>query len=116
MIVKLKPGTKIYATHSNGICIILDDTQYFEKKSIGNEKYLFFPVGNALSGCGFTEDLFHIFKIGDKVKLPFNETGIIKKINTETLDWHPYKIKIQKATFNKTNEIREFKYEQLEII
>jgi len=53
-------------------------------------------------------------EIGTKVKLPFGETGTLVKINTKTLDWFPYKVRIRKAIFNKTNEIREFKREQLQ--
>lgn len=52
------------------------------------------------------------FKIGDKVKLPFNETGTVVKILQ--LPWgFDHIVKIRKATFNKTNEHREFKKEQL---
>lgn len=54
------------------------------------------------------------FKVGDKVKLPLNETGTIKKINTKGFDWFPYKVRIRKATLNKTNQILEFKKEQLQ--
>lgn len=53
--------------------------------------------------------------IGDIVELPFGETGKIVNINTKTLDWFPYKVKIRKAVFNKTNQIIEFKLEQLKI-
>lgn len=55
------------------------------------------------------------FKVGTKVKLPFNETGTIVKINTKSLDWFPYKVRIRKAVFNKTNMVVEFKQEQLEV-
>lgn len=54
--------------------------------------------------------------IGDIVELPFGETGKIVNINTKTLDWFPYKVKIRKAVFNKTNQILEFKLEQLKQI
>lgn len=47
------------------------------------------------------------FKIGDKVKLPFDETGTIVKINN--LVWMTkYWVKIRKGVFNKTNEIIDF--------
>lgn len=52
--------------------------------------------------------------IGTKVILPFGETGTIKKINTKTIDWFPYKVRIRKSIFNKTNQILEFKKEQLQ--
>ena len=58
------------------------------------------------------------FKIKDKVKLPFDETGTIVKIVTEEVDWFPYKIRIRKANplfFNKTNQVEEFKESQLEL-
>ena len=51
--------------------------------------------------------------IGDVVNLPFGETGKIVNINTKTLDWFHYKVKIRKAVFNKTNQILGFKLEQL---
>ena len=52
------------------------------------------------------------FKIGDKVKLPLNETGTIKKI--KDIPWgFKYVVKIRKATFNKTNELYDYKEEQL---
>ena len=52
------------------------------------------------------------FKIGDKVKLPLNETGTINKI--KDIPWgFKYIVKIRKATFNKTNELYEYKEEQL---
>lgn len=55
------------------------------------------------------------FKIGDRVKLPFDETGTITKIETEKLDFFPYKVRIRKCVFNKTNQVLEFKKEQLRI-
>lgn len=55
-----------------------------------------------------------IFKVGDRVKLPLNETGTIKHINTAGLDWMPYKVRMRRVTFNITNQVLEFKKEQLE--
>ena len=54
------------------------------------------------------------FKIGDKVKLPLNETGtIVAKLN---IPWgFDHIVKIRKATFNKTNQKLEYKKEQLEL-
>ena len=54
------------------------------------------------------------FEIGMRVKLPFGETGTIKKINTKGFDWFPYKVRIRKAVFNKTNQVIEFKKIQLQ--
>jgi hypothetical protein len=54
-------------------------------------------------------------EIGTKVRLPFGETGTIKGVNTKSLDWYPYKVRIRRATVNKTNQILEFKKEQLQI-
>jgi len=51
--------------------------------------------------------------VGDEVNLPFGETGKITNIVTDRLDWHPYKVKIRKATLNKTNQVLEFKREQI---
>lgn len=55
-------------------------------------------------------------KIGDIVSLPFNETGKIVNINTKTLDWFPYKIKIRKSVVNKTNQILPYKKEQIKLL
>lgn len=54
------------------------------------------------------------FKIGDKVKLPFNETGtLVKKLD---LMWgFDHIVRIRKATLNKTNQRIEFKEVQLEL-
>lgn len=52
------------------------------------------------------------FKIGDRVKLPFNETGTIVKIH----DWiwgFTHIVRIRKATFNKTNQRIEFRKDDL---
>lgn len=54
-------------------------------------------------------------QIGDRVKLPLNETGTIVRIETSRLDWFPYKVRIRKSTFNKTNQVLEYKLEQLEL-
>lgn len=54
--------------------------------------------------------------IGDIVELPFGETGKIVNINTKTLDWFPYEVKIRKAVFNKTNQILAFRKEGLKQI
>ncbi len=55
------------------------------------------------------------FKKGDKVILPFNETGTIVKVNENLLWGHKYDVKIRKATFNITNQIVDFKEEQLKL-
>jgi len=54
------------------------------------------------------------FKVGDKVKLPLNETGtIVEKLN---LLWgFDHVVRIRKATFNKTNQRVKYKKEQLEL-
>lgn len=52
------------------------------------------------------------YEVGDKVLLPLNETGTITKIHN--IPWgFKYKIRIRKSTLNKTNQILDFKYEQL---
>lgn len=54
------------------------------------------------------------FKVGDRVKLPLNETGTLVKILD--LPWgFDHVVRIRKATFNKTNEHVEYKQEQLEL-
>lgn len=54
------------------------------------------------------------FEVGDRLKLPFNETGTLaKKID---LIWgFDHIVRIRKATLNKTNQRIEFKKEQLEL-
>lgn len=59
------------------------------------------------------KDIEHKFKVGDFVKLPFDETGVIKRIE-ERVWASKYYVKIRKATFNKTNEIVEFMIQHLE--
>jgi hypothetical protein len=54
-------------------------------------------------------------EIGSRVKLPFGETGTVKNINTITLDWFPYKVRIRKAVMNKTNQVLPFKREQISL-
>lgn len=56
-----------------------------------------------------------IWEVGDRVKLPLKETGTIVRINNKSLDWFKYKVRIRKATLNKTNQILEYKYDELEI-
>ena len=53
-------------------------------------------------------------KIGDRVKLPFDETGtVVKHLN---LLWgFSYVVRIRKGTFNITNQRLEFKKEQLQL-
>ena len=55
------------------------------------------------------------FKKGDKVKLPFGETGTIVKIRENQLWGHKYDVRIRKATLSKTNEVADFKKEQMEL-
>ena len=58
------------------------------------------------------------YKVTDRVKLPFDETGTIVKIVTNRLDWFPYKVRLRKVNpvfGNKTNQILDFKKEQLAI-
>lgn len=52
------------------------------------------------------------FNIGDRVKLPLNETGTIMKIKN-VLWGFDHVVRIRKATFNKTNQRIEFKASQL---
>lgn len=53
------------------------------------------------------------FNIGDKIKLPLKETGTIVKI--KDIPWgFKYVVKIRKATFNKTNQLHEYKEEQMD--
>lgn len=56
------------------------------------------------------------FKKGDKVKLPFNETGTIVEINDKIPWGFKFRVGIRKGSiFNKTNQIIDFKEEQLEL-
>jgi hypothetical protein len=53
-----------------------------------------------------------LFKKGDRVKLPLGETGTVVKGNI--FAWlKVYKVRIRKATFNKTNQRLEFLERQL---
>ena len=47
------------------------------------------------------------YQKGDKVKLPFNETGTV--VSGKEYAWMKiYLVRIRKATFNKTNQVIEF--------
>lgn len=55
------------------------------------------------------------FKVGDKVKLPFDEVGIIVEISKKFSDWFPYKVKITTGrTFNAVGDVTEFKEHHLQ--
>ncbi len=54
------------------------------------------------------------FKVRDKVKLSFEETGTVVKI--KNIPWgSKYVVKIRKGTFNVTNEHHDYKEEQMEL-
>lgn len=54
------------------------------------------------------------FKVGDRVRLPLEETGTVVKI--KNIPWgFKYVVKIRKATFNVTNEHHDYKKEQMEL-
>ncbi len=56
-----------------------------------------------------------ILEVGDRVKLPFDETGTIKRI--EELAWFTrYWVRIRKSNgFNKTNEVVDYLRRDLEL-
>lgn len=54
------------------------------------------------------------FKVGDKVKLPFKEEGIVVRVNYYL--WRNiYDVKITKATLSNLNEIADFRETQMEL-
>lgn len=57
------------------------------------------------------------FKVGDKVKIPFNSTGTVVKVEDHLLWGFRYIVKIRKANpvFYIRNTKEEFKEEQLEL-
>lgn len=53
-------------------------------------------------------------KVGDMVKLPFNEIGTITEI--KNIPWgFKYVVKIRNATFNNTGELHDFREQDLEL-
>jgi len=55
-----------------------------------------------------------IFKKGNRVKLPLNETGTV--VGGKVYAWMKiYSVRIRKATFNKTNQRVEFFERHLEL-
>jgi hypothetical protein len=54
------------------------------------------------------------FRVGDRVKLPFDETGTIKRIE-EVMWLTKYWVRIRKATMNKTNEIHDYFERHIEL-
>ena len=58
--------------------------------------------------------IIYEWEVGDRVKLPFDETGTIVKIR-DLLWGFKYVVRIRKGScFNKTNQRVDFKYEQLQ--
>ena len=56
------------------------------------------------------------YKVGNKVKLPFEEEGVVTRIETDRLDWFPIKVAITKSNdFNELDTVVEFKEEQLNL-
>jgi len=54
------------------------------------------------------------FKKGDRVKLPFDETGTVVRFRGYV--WgSKYDVRIRKATLSKTNEVADFREEDLEL-
>jgi hypothetical protein len=55
------------------------------------------------------------YKVGNLVKLPFEEEGIITRIETDCLDWFPIKVAITKSNnFNELDTVVECKAEELD--
>ena len=58
--------------------------------------------------------IIYEWEIGDKVKLPFDETGTLVKINDLLWGWK-YIVRIRKSNgFNKTNQRVEYRYTDLQ--
>jgi hypothetical protein len=57
--------------------------------------------------------ILYVWEVGDKVKLPFDETGTIVKI-LDIIWGFRYVVRIRKSNgFNKTNSRTDFRYEDL---
>jgi hypothetical protein len=57
--------------------------------------------------------ILYVWEVGDKVKLPFDETGTIVKI-LDIIWGFRYVVRIRKSNgFNKTNQRMDFRYEDL---
>ena len=56
------------------------------------------------------------FKKGDKVKLPFNEEGIVVNVNEKLLWGCKYDVKITKNTLSELGDIAYFREDQLEFL
>lgn len=55
------------------------------------------------------------YKVGKKVKLPFEEEGIITRIETECFDFFPIKVAITKSNdFNELDTVVGCKAEELD--
>ena len=56
-----------------------------------------------------------LFKKGDKVSLPYNETGTVTKVYP-TVWWNTYEVKIRKSNgFNDENSVVDFFEKQIQL-
>jgi hypothetical protein len=58
-----------------------------------------------------------LFEEGVEVLLPFDDEGVIMRIETKTLNFFPYEVKIIKTNglFSELGEIKVFKSDDLEL-
>ena len=83
------------------------------KEMFGYEIIIFTNDSMILSGERYSDKLTGLlYKKGDRVKLPFGETGTV--VNGKEYAWMKvYRVRIRRAVFNKTNERIEFFERQL---
>ena len=96
---------KYYVEHTNDQFNIMKPKLLSFKETYGYQ-IIIFEEGNAVrfEGERYSSKLGLLYKRGDRVNLPLAETGTVIK-GTEYAWMKIYKVRIRKATFNKTNQI-----------
>jgi hypothetical protein len=77
------------------------------RETYGYQILIFDDGSVKFEGERYSPEVGLLYKKGDRVKLPFGETGTVIKGN-EFAWMKVYKVRIRKAVFNKTNEKVEF--------
>jgi len=103
---------KYFAEHEDDKFNIMKSKLLTFKEMYGYQ-IIIFKEGDAVKFEGERySDTGLLYKKGDKVNLPYGETGTV--INGKAYAWMKiYKVKIRKAVFNNTNERVEFLEHQL---
>ena len=98
---------KYMAEHEEDKFDVMKSKSLSFKEMYGYQIIIFEDGTVKFDGERFSSELGLLYKKGDRVKLPFGETGTVIK-GTEYAWMKVYKVKIRKAVFNKINQRVEF--------